>query len=238
MRSARVLRILVVLLLAALVPTTMQAVEILGSSRSALINATLFDPVAQDYYYVTQSASAPLGTGPWTIDLVNGIGNGVEAFQDSLISDTELSGIGRVRMILTSDSAQTLYHVVFKVATPTPYDFSVGNVAYDLICPECWSYPGGSVGLDLVDPTDTNSVLQSLYNVYLGPGSSDFSDEGTLAPGTYALDYTFHISGTHVAEYPGSETTSFSLQFLPEPGVGLLAMVGLFGVEVWRRRRE
>lgn len=236
MRSEGVIQILLVLLLAALVPATARAVEILSSSRSARINATLWDPVVGAYYYVTQQASAPNPTGPWTVDLVNGLDSGVEAFQDSLVSQTELSSTGSVRMILTSDGAQTLYHVVFAVDAITPYEFSLDNVAYDLMCPACWSYPGGSFALDRVDPTDPSLVLASVYDVFLGPGGSDVAEQGALAPGTYVLDYSFHMNGTHVAEYPGSETTSFSLQFLPEPGAAVLLMSALVGLGAWRKR--
>ena len=70
---------------------------------------------------------------------------------------------------------------------------------------------------------------------YGGRGYPDFSAQGTLEPGVYALDYLLYVYGSHNAEGPG--LSGFNFTMVPEPGTGLLLLMGVLGFAVERRRR-
>src|SRR5262249_37943482 len=152
--------------------------------------------------------------GSWTSDLYlpspTGIWPGVHAYQDSLISDSLTSGVlfratGDVSMSTTGESGDSHYRVVFALATSVDYSFFVDNL--DNAPGYTWN-PSGSVTLDLLDPSSL-AVVQNIYSVSLnrtplfGQGAPDFSAQGTLAPGTYALDYGISVFGSHNAAGPG-----------------------------------
>jgi hypothetical protein len=154
----------------------------------------------------------------------------------------ELSGTGSVGKSGTGvyDSAGTRFRVVFALDARTVYDFSVTNLETNGCC--TWA-PGGAVTLDQVNPGNVSLVLQPIYSVALGrdemPGSGtgfpNFSAQGTLVPGTYALDFSLLVTASHNASAPG--TASFDLALSPEPSTGLLVMVGMLGLVVTQRGR-
>ena len=203
-------------------------------SASRTTNIQVSDPAGPVQFYSDSSS----GVGPWTSDLYQpsptGIWPGVRAYQDSLISDSLITGVlfratGDVSMSTTGDFADSDFRVVFTLATGVDYSFFVDNL--DNSPAYSWN-PRGSVTLDLLDPV-SNAVVQRLYGVALdrfpnGQGAPDFSAQGALAPGTYALEYRISVTGSHNAAGPG--LSGFQFAIVPEPGTALLVFTGLLGL--------
>jgi hypothetical protein len=221
-----------------LIPNSARALSLIEASRLVTITGTNFDPV-EGPLSTSVSAVDPLGSGRWTSDLVDARDPSTYASQDLLISDGELSGTGSVGKSGTGvyDSASTRFHVVFALDATTAYEFSVTNLGTNGCC--TWA-PGGSVTLDQVDPGNLSLVLKPVYSVALGRddtgiGFPNSAAQGTLLPGTYALNYFLGVAASHNASAPG--TASFVFAPIPEPSTGLLVMVGLLAVAVIKRGR-
>ena len=229
--------ILIGLCSAWLVSGSAQALSVVEAVRTTSITVTQSGGPAQHY-----SESDPVGYGTWTSDLSRrGSGNPVRAYQDSLISDSELSGTGDVAMWTTGDYAESHYRIVFDLSDSTGYNFFVDNMDTNACCT---SAPSGLVTLDRVDPV-THDTLQTIYSVTLGrqtgfqsggQGYPDFSAQGVLGIGTYALDYALHVNGSRNAA--GSGLSGFDLAFVPEPTTGLLLLMGIAGLAGARPRRR
>jgi hypothetical protein len=206
-----------------------------------VIWGTNFDPVVGPQP-TGASAVDPIGSGPWISDLIDARDPSTCALQDSLITENELSGSGSVGKSGTGvyDSAKTQYHVIFALDTPTFYEFSVTNLEANGCC--TWA-PSGSVTLNQVEPNNLSAVLKPIYSIALGRdtipadgglGFANFSAQGTLAPGTYALDYDLQVGSSRNASAPG--TASFAFAVIPERSTSLLVMVGLLSLAILRRR--
>jgi hypothetical protein len=211
-----------------------RAMTIVLSTRTTKITVTDPSLSQPDQNY---SDSGP-ADGPWTSDLqgTSPVGTTVRAYQDSLLSDSELRGTGDVKMGTTGDYAESHYRVVFLLGASGPYTFHVDN--FDNYY-AFWQ-PTGSVILDQTDPTG-QIVLQNIYSVALGrdPGGQGFPDlsaQGTLSPGTYALDYLVKVTGSVNAAGPG--LSGFDFAIVPEPGTGLLLAMGVVGLAAVRARRS
>jgi hypothetical protein len=195
-------------------PGLAEALAVFEASRSIAIGTAVIDPFGNPLPY-TLSDSDPVGFGPWASALADG---SAHASQTSLIDEGELSGGGGVGSHWNWEYGNTRYHVVFAVEAGTDYAFHVDNV--DSGSPtgfDSTGEPGGSVRLRRVDPGNFAVVLESLYSVALGrdtfsgSGLPDVSAQGTLAPGTYALDFVLRKGPSHLSADNGA--AGFSLVF-------------------------
>jgi hypothetical protein len=204
----------------ALAPGAASAVTILESARS--ISIEWGSPPFEE----SLSAVDPVGYGEWSASLSEAAAG---ASQSSLIDPAVLSGGGYVASQEWYEYGATRYHVVFSVDSTTPYTLSVDNV--DSAWATGGGDPVGSVRLRQVNPSDFEMVLQTVSSISLGrnyltgEGFPDFSGEGVLAPGTYALDFLLWKGYTHY--YGENGAAGFSFAVVPEPGTISLVLLGL-----------
>ena len=228
MRRMRPLACCLGILGALLASGSAQAIGILAAQRSVTISYGLYDPFYGVVYH-SQNASDPTGSGGW-------IGNVsydqlANAYQDSLISEGQLSGTGTVWRLGQYDSASSRYTVTFDASEATLYGLTVDNGIHFTLGYN-W-FANASITLNRVDPNDSTVILQTIHSLSLPPGGSDISLEGILAPGTYVLDYWLRVTSSHNAAEPA--TVAFSFLPIPEPGTALLVATGLLGL-AYRQR--
>lgn len=207
-------------------PAAGRALSILEPARSIEIGTADID---SDGNANPRSISAvdPVGYGPWFASLADAT---ARASQASLIDQAELNGTASVAAFWNWEYGVSRYRVVFSVEAATAYALDVDSIDAGFPTEGSSGEPTAYVRLRQVGPSNFDTVVQTIHSISLhrepftGNGDPDFSGEGLLAPGTYALDFFLIKPDSH--NYADNGAAGFSFMVIPEPRTGLLVLLG------------